>query len=175
MRIALLVIALVLVQDAAVSQITIFGTSADLAPLVVVSLGLLGGAEFGAVIGFVVGLFVDFALVHTLGINSLLYLVVGYAGGRYCELRDPTASQVPPAAGAAATFFVTTGYALIQFFLGVDSPVSVLVVREILLTTVINTLLAVPVYLGIKRWLRPFIDGPRRPSTQTRVRSAIYS
>lgn len=175
-RLALLIIFAVIVQDAAVSQISIFGATADLGPLLVASLGLLGGAEFGAIVGFSVGLFVDLALLQTLGINSLLYLTIGYGAGRYRELRDPTATLVPPVAGAVATFIATAGYAVIQFFLGVDSPVSVLVIREIFLTTAINTLLAVPVFMGVKRWLRPYLDGPRRRSvSRRRVRAAIYS
>ena len=50
-----------------------------------------------------------------------------------------------------------------QFLLGVDAPVSLLLVRQILLTIVLNTLLALPVYLLVRRVVAPFLpDDPRR-------------
>ena len=50
-----------------------------------------------------------------------------------------------------------------QFLLGVDAPVSLLLVRQILLVIVLNTLLALPVYPLVRRVLSPFLpDDPRR-------------
>ena len=43
-RLVVLAFAAVVIQQAAVSQISIFGVSADLAPLVVMSVGLLAGS-----------------------------------------------------------------------------------------------------------------------------------
>ena len=68
LRLAALALVTVIVQIAAVSQISIFGVSADLAPLVVMSVGLLTGSIPGALMGFGMGLLVDSALVETLGV-----------------------------------------------------------------------------------------------------------
>jgi hypothetical protein len=55
------------------------------------------------------------------------------------------------------------GFALLQFLLGVDAPVSFLLLREILMTIVLNTLLALPVYAICRRVLLPLLpDDPRR-------------
>ena len=52
---------------------------------------------------------------------------------------------------------------LLQFLLGVEAPVSAQVVRQILMTIVLNTLLALPVYAVCRRVLLPFLpDDPRR-------------
>ena len=52
---------------------------------------------------------------------------------------------------------------MLQFLLGVDAPVSLLLVRQILLVIVLNTLLALPVYLVCRRVLAQFLpDDPRR-------------
>jgi hypothetical protein len=67
------------------------------------------------------------------------------------------------AVGAAATALSQVGFALLQFLLGVDAPVSVLLLRQILMTIVLNTLLALPVYAIVRRVLAPFLpDDPRR-------------
>lgn len=153
----------VLVQIAAVSQITVLGVTVDLSPLVVASVGLLAGSLPGAVFGFAVGLFVDLALVQTLGVTSLLFIAIGYWAGRLRELRDPAHGLAPVAVGAAATALSTIGFALMQFLLGVQAPVSLLLVRQILMTIVLNTLLALPIYALMRRVLLPFLpDDPRR-------------
>ncbi len=141
----------VVIQQAAISQITIFGVSADLTPLVVMSVGLLAGSMPGAVMGFGTGLFVDMVLVQTLGVTSLLYIAIGYWSGRLRELRDPSHGLVPLALGAACTAFAGIGMAVIQFLLGVDSPVSFQLVQQIFITVLVNTLIALPVYALVRQ------------------------
>jgi rod shape-determining protein MreD len=153
----------VVVQQAAVSQISVFGVSADLTPLVVMSVGLLTGSMLGAITGFGIGLFVDMVFVQTLGVTSLLYIAIGYWSGRVRELRDPSHSLVPLAMGAAATAFAGIGLALIQFLLGVDAPVSLLLVQQIFITILVNTLIALPVYALVRRVIQPALpEDPRR-------------
>ena len=152
-----------ILQLTAVAQITVFGVPADLSPLLVAAVGLLMGSVPGALFGFCVGLFVDTALLQTLGISSLVLTAVGYWAGRLRELRDPAHGLVPVAIGAAATAVYAIGFSVMQFLLGVDAPVSLLLVRQILLTVILNTLLALPVYLLVRRVLSPLLpDDPRR-------------
>jgi rod shape-determining protein MreD len=162
-RLVVLGLSIVILQVAAVSQIELFGTNADLSPLVVGAVGLTIGSLPGAVFGFAVGLFLDLALVQTLGLSSLVYVAVGYGAGRWLELRDPQGALVPFAAGAAATAVATIGYSVMQFLLGVDAPVSILLVREILATILLNALIAGVVQAVVRRWLTPALpDDPRR-------------
>jgi rod shape-determining protein MreD len=152
-----------IIQLSAVSQITVFGVPADLSPLLVASAGFLAGSVAGAAFGFCLGLFVDISLFQTLGVTSLVFTGVGYGAGRVRELRDPAHGLAPVAIGAAATAVAAVGFGLLQFLLGVDAPVSVLLLRQILMTIVLNTLLALPVYALMRRVLLPFLpDDPRR-------------
>ena len=127
------------------------------------SVGLLCGSIPGACFGFGLGLFMDTLLAQTLGLSSLVLLTAGYLAGRLRELRDPAHGLVPVAVGAAGTAIAVIGFTILQFLLGVDAPVSLLMVRQILLVIVLNTLLAMPVYLVCRRVLAPFLpDDPRR-------------
>ena len=163
LRLVLLALGTVVIQEAAVSQISIFGISADLTPLMVMSVGLLAGSLTGAVMGFATGLLVDTVLVQTLGVTSLLYIAIGYWAGRLRELRDPAHGLVPLAAGAAATAVAGIGMTLIQFLLGVDAPVSVLLFQQIFITILVNTLIALPVYALVRLIIQPALpDDPRR-------------
>jgi rod shape-determining protein MreD len=163
LRLAAVALGAVLIQQAAVSQISIFGVTADLGPLVVMSVGLLAGSMPGAIMGFATGLLVDLVLFQTLGVTSLLYIVIGYWSGRVRELLDPAHGLVPLAMGAGATAVAGFGMALIQFLLGVDAPVSALLLQQIFVTILVNTLIALPVYAVVRRILRSTLpDDPRR-------------
>ena len=163
LRLALLALGTVVIQEAAISQVSLFGISADLTPLMVMSVGLLAGSLTGAVMGFATGLLVDTVLVQTLGITSLLYIAIGYWAGRLRELRDPAHGLVPLAAGAAATAVAGIGMTLIQFLLGVDAPVSLLLFQQIFITILVNTLISLPVYAVVRRIIHPALpDDPRR-------------
>jgi rod shape-determining protein MreD len=153
----------VIVQTAAVSQLPVAGANADLSPLLVMAVGLLCGSLAGGCFGFGVGLFVDVVSLQTLGVSSLVLLGVGYGAGRLREARDPEGALVPLAVGAAATLTFALGFALMQFLLGVDAPVSWALVRQTLATLVVNTLIAVPVFALVRRSLGASLpDDPRR-------------
>jgi rod shape-determining protein MreD len=174
-RLTLLVVAVVVLQIAVVAQIVIFDSTADLLPLVALSIGLLAGPVAGATVGFLLGLVADMALLQTLGVSSLLLIGVGYLAGRFREMRDATHKLVPPIGGFLATLGFDACFALVQFLLGVDSSVSPLIIREAIVSAVINGLLAIPVFAAVRAVLRSdLIDDlrpRRRPVTRTRVLS----
>ena len=52
---------------------------------------------------------------------------------------------------------------IIQFLLGVDAPVSWLLLQEIFVSVLVNTLIALPVYSLVRRIVQPALpDDPRR-------------
>ena len=163
LRLALLALVAVLVQIAAVSQLSLLGATPDLAPLIVVAAGMLAGPVAGALMGFSMGLFIDFALLQTLGVSSLVLVLVGHFAGRLREtVRDPEATLLPLAAGAAGTAVALVVFSIMQFLLGVESPVSLELFRQILSTVLINTLLALPVHALVRRILAPALGGRGR-------------
>ena len=77
----------------------------------------------------------------------------------------PSHGLVPLAAGAAATAVAGVGMAIIQFLLGVDAPVSWLLLQQIFITVLVNTIIALPVYAIVKRSAHPgAARGPAPPS-----------
>ena len=162
-RIAALGLLAALLQLTAAAQVSIFGVPLDVSPLIVASVGFLTGSVPGAMLGFCFGLFIDTALMQTLGVTSLVLTAVGYGAGRIRELRDPAHGLAPVAVGAAATLVSAVGVTVLQFLLGVEAPVSVEFLRQVLMTLVLNTLLALPVYAVVRRVLLPYLpEDPRR-------------
>jgi rod shape-determining protein MreD len=162
-RIAMLVVIVVFFQIGVVSEVPVFGVAIDLSPLMVAFVGLLCGSTVGAATGFAVGLLVDLALVQTLGVTSLIFTLIGYWCGRLRELRDPQATLTPLLVGAAASGAATVGYSLMEFLLGVDAPVSLELLRQIVLGVAVNTVVALPMWMIVRRSLEPGLpDDPRR-------------
>jgi rod shape-determining protein MreD len=168
-RMLALALGAVVVQTAAVSQVQVAGGNADLTPLVVMAVALLCGSLTGACFGFVAGLLIDVALLQTLGVSSLVLLAVGYGTGRIREARDPEGFFVPFFAGAAATLAFTVGFSLTQFLLGVEAPLGGALLRQILATVILNTLVALPLYALVRAWLTPSL--PRDPRRRRRPAS----
>jgi rod shape-determining protein MreD len=152
-RIAALSLAIVFFQIGVVSEVTVFGVSVDLSILLVAFIGLMCGSTVGAVCGFAIGLLVDLALVQTLGLTSLVFTLVGYWCGRLRELRDPQAALTPVLVGGAATAVALVGYSLVEFMLGVDAPVSLELLRQIVLGMLVNTIVALPMWVLVRRCL----------------------
>ena len=157
-----------IVQVTFVSQFPVAGGTADLAPLAVMSIGLLCGGLAGASFGFGLGLFLDVSLLQTLGVTSLILVGIGYFAGRLRDgIADTESSLVPLLAGAAATVTMSVSYSIIQFLLDVSAPVSGVLLRQLLATLILNTLLALPVYAIARRWLaRSLPQDPRRRRRQ---------
>jgi rod shape-determining protein MreD len=155
LRLALIVFAAVILQVSFFSLVPILGATPDLLPVVIVSLGLLGGGVVGAVSGFAAGLLLDSVLLQTLGASSLVLLTIGYLAGRYREGFEITNSLVPPLLAGGFTLLAGAGYAAVQLMLGVETPVSLLILREILVQSLLAIILALPVYPLLRRAVRP--------------------
>ena len=168
-RMGAVALATVLLQLGLLSRVEVAGGTADLLPLVVMSIGLLGGALAGAAFGFSIGLVTDLALMDTLGITSLVLLAVGYWCGRAREVHDLEGPLVPLAAGALATLVTLIGLSVLQFLLGADPPLGGVLLRQITATLVLNALLAVPVHWLVTRGIGGSVAAsrPRRRRAHT--------
>ena len=163
-RIVAIVILGVLLQLSFFSEVHVFHTSPDILPALVVVLGLLGGSMTGAVAGFSVGLLLDCLLVAPLGESSLVLLTVGYLAGLYRERFDLSNSLTPPLMCMGLTLLAEAAFAAVRLMLGVDAPISALVVRDILVKSIYAFFLGVPIYLGVRRALRPALITERAAS-----------
>jgi rod shape-determining protein MreD len=162
-RLAAFALLVVFFQIGVVSEVPVFGVNAELCALLVAFAGLLCGSMVGAACGFAVGLFIDLALLQTLGLTSLVFTLVGYWCGRLRELRDPQGALTPLLVGVVATALSLVGYSLMEFMLGVDAPVSFQLLRVIVLGVLVNAVVAVPMWALTRRALEGAMpEDPRR-------------
>jgi len=167
-RLALVVFVSVLLQFGFFSQVPIIGSVANLLPVVVVAIGLLGGAVAGAVSGFATGLLIDAMIGGTPGVASLSLMAAGYLAGRWREGYDIVSSLVPPLLAGALSALAALIYGGLTLTLGIDAPVSVLALREALVQGLLGILLMVPVFPLVRRIVRPaLVDDAGRARSRT--------
>lgn len=174
LRVGILILAVVVIQIACLVQIRMFGGTPDIVPLLVAAVALYAGSVSGAATGFATGLLLDLALGTNVGASSLVLTCVGYGVGRYREQRDPAHGLTPIPVAAAATAAYVIGYSAVSFMLSIDAPVSLLVLREMLMTVVLNALIALPFFALARRMLRPVLvldPSPRRRTGDAQVPS----
>jgi rod shape-determining protein MreD len=157
LRLGLLLLLTVVLQLSAVGQIAVFGGHIDLVPLAVAAVAFYAGSVSGAATGFAMGFLLDLAAGQTMGLSSLVLTAIGYAVGRFREVRDPGHGLAPIPVGAAATAGWVTAFAAVSFMLDIGAKVSPLVIRDMLVTTLVGALVALPVFAASRRLLRPVL------------------
>ena len=169
-RLVAIVILGVILQLSFFSQVSFFHVSPDVLPALVVVLGLLGGTLTGAVCGFWVGFLLDCLLIAPLGGASLVLLATGYLAGLFRERFEIHSALVPPLLCMGLTLFAELGFGAVELMLGIDAPISGLVIRDMLLKSIFAFFLGWAIYVGVRRALRPaLVEEPmvrrdRRPT-----------
>jgi rod shape-determining protein MreD len=139
----------------AFSQITVSGGHADLVVLAVAAVAYHAGSARGSAAGFTAGLLLDVLSGATMGASSLVLTAVGYGVGRFREVGDPLHGLMPIPVGVAATAGWVVALGAVALMLDTGAPVSPLVLRDMVVTVLLNALLALPVFAGARTLLRP--------------------
>jgi rod shape-determining protein MreD len=145
----------VIAQISGLGSGRVLGAHLDLVPLAVAAVAIYGGAVPGAAMGFGTGLLLDLLVGQTMGISSLVLTAVGYGVGRYREVRDPAHGLMPIPVGAAATLGWVLAFAAVAFMLEIGATVSPLIFRDMIATTILGAIFAMPVFAICRRVLRP--------------------
>jgi rod shape-determining protein MreD len=153
-RLAVVLVVATLLQTAVAPFIRILGASPDFALIIIVCVALMKGSETGAVFGFLTGMMVAVALMEPFGLSAFVFVLVGYFAGRYAETADLSAGFAPLFTTFAATLAAGLLFAMAQFLLERQVPLGFFVGRVLVPSLVINTLLAAPLYLVVRLWLR---------------------
>lgn len=169
-RLVVLGLIVSILQTAFFSGLRIFGSSPEVALLVVLAVGLLGGSLTGAVFGFSVGFLLDCLLMSDLGALALTLMAVGYLAGRYREDVGKPTRLALVLLGGLFTLFGGGLLAVIQLGLGVDATLTGGVMRDLFTETLLGFILVVPVVMLVRLSLRSALieDEPSAESRRTR-------
>ena len=99
-----------------------------------------------------------------------MLLSVGYLAGLYRERFDVTSSLVPPLLCMGLTLFAQLAFGAMQLMLGIDAAVDALIIRDVLIKSIYAFFLGVPIYLALRRILRPALVDVREGRRRVRPR-----
>lgn len=145
----------ILLQNVFFSMVEVFGASVWILPALAAVFGLLGGSMVGATVGFAIGFFADGLTDGPLGTACLVFMGIGYATGLYRERGDQPPTLAAALIAGAATFAASVALGLFTVLLGFDGYLSAAALPDLLLQSVYGFLLAVPLFILLRRILRP--------------------
>lgn len=157
-RLAAVLVVAVALQTSVAPHLRLLGANPDFALIVVVCVALIKGSETGAVFGFLTGMITAIALMEPLGVAAFVFVLIGYFAGRYAETADLPAGFAPLLTAFVATLVANLLFALAQFLLGREVPLGFFLGRVLVPSLVFNTLLAAPIYLLTRLWLKGKAD-----------------
>lgn len=173
-KVALVIVLAMVVQDAVLNQIAVLGSHPDVMILLPATAGIVGGAEIGAVMGFFAGIAADLLLVTPFGLSAVVYVVVGYAVGSF--VASPFGHDFYNARifGAFLSAIVgTLVYAIVAAFIGQPG----ILTSQLIVTTFVVGIAALalaPVVYALWDWalrdVRRLGFGSRMPSGGSALR-----
>jgi rod shape-determining protein MreD len=150
----MLVLVAALVQVSIMFRIEIGDAYPNVLILVVASIALLTGSVSGAAHGFLAGVAVATFAALPLGTHALMGTLIGYTIGRVGEALVTDDHPVPPLlAGVFATLAMQLGQPLVEFLVNPAVGQVHGFVGKAIMMTIISSVLAVPVYLLVRRVL----------------------
>lgn len=161
LRIGLVILASLLIQNGLFSMVEFLGASIWILPAVVVIFGLLGGSMVGATVGFAVGFLGDALTDGPLGTACLVFMGIGYGAGLYRERGDQPQVFVASATAAGATLLANLALGLLTVLLGFDGYLSAAALPDLVLQTAYAFVLAAPLFILIRRILKPALVDER--------------
>lgn len=168
-RIGLVLFVAILLQNTFFSMVSVFGASIWIMPALAAIFGLLGGSMVGATVGFLIGFLADGLTGGPLGTACLIFMAIGYATGLYRERRDQPPTLAAALIAAASTYAASVAFGLFTVVLGFDGYLSSAALPDLLLQGIYGFLVALPLFILIRRILRPALveemgHVPRRPT-----------
>jgi rod shape-determining protein MreD len=150
-RLALLLIAIVLVQTTILPYLRVFDVVPDLGLVATVALAYREGPESGAIFGFAAGLSMDLFLQTPLGLSALAYALTGYFIGVLQGALVRTAWWVSPFLGALGGIIGGLLFIGIGAIVGQEQLFALRSLRIVLLAAVYDALVA-PIIFPIVRF-----------------------
>lgn len=150
-RLSLIAFVLLSLQTTMFADMKPFGETLDVMLLAAAATGVVGGSQYGALAGFIMGIAIDLVLVSPFGVSPLVYGVVGFLAGYTTTLTfQPTwyMHALFVAAASAAGVFL---FAFVQYVVGPRAPLDSSLVQTAVVLGCANGILA-PLAMPLQRW-----------------------
>ena len=123
--------------------IKVFDVVPNIALILVVLFSLTSNVVMGGFIGLFTGLLYDILIMDVIGINALIYFLIGIILGSFSDEINKENKMLYVFVTAIATVFYHVVTAFIMFFLKMNIYNIVLIIDKIIIQIIINSLLCI--------------------------------
>jgi len=150
-KVPLVVLLVLTIQMSWLSGLRSAGIHADAMLLLPIAAGIVGGAESGALVGFLAGLAADVFLLTPFGLSALVYCLVGFGVGAVQGNVIRAAWWISPLTAIAASAGGVVLYGLVGAVVGQTQLLHADLLAIAGWVAVVNGLLAIPV-VRLMQW-----------------------
>ena len=150
LRLTLVIIAVVVLQVSVLLNLQLGGVHPEIVWLLPVAAALLGGAEYGALVGFVAGFALDCMLPTPFGLSAFVGVLLGYGLGLAAERTGLAADGgvwwLVPALGFGLSIVAVLAYAAFGIVFGEDQFSSLNYLALLSVVPLGGAIFAIPVW-----------------------------
>lgn len=159
-RVLLVMLIVLIAQSSFVLSIRFDSVHPDLLWLLPITAALIGGPDFGALVGFWSGLAFDLVLPTPFGLSALIGCILGYAMGAATAAMDKRAVWLRPLAAVIGSVAADMLFAVTGAVFGQSQMVRVNFLTLFLVVAISSVIFVLPIG-RLMRWATA-IDNPRR-------------
>ncbi|MGB4312298.1 MAG: rod shape-determining protein MreD [Natronincolaceae bacterium] len=149
--IGLIILFNLILQSTLFQWVEIYGVVPNTSLILVMSFAIYSGRNRGAVIGFLMGILQDIIFGRTIGLNALVFMVIGYLIGLMDQKISKDNLLIPFVLTMLATVFYETINLLLLFLLGCRIEL-LNIIKKMLITEVIyNSFVSLVIYYYISK------------------------
>lgn len=149
---ALIIIVNIVLQSTILPYFNIFGIVPNTALVIVVTISLLRGKYYGSFFGLCTGVVQDILFGYAIGVNGLIYFLMGYMIGTIQKNLDTENKVIPVMCSALSTIFYNFSYFLLMFFLSRNIPIPIMLKNVFSLEILYNSILSIFIYKLFSRF-----------------------
>jgi rod shape-determining protein MreD len=139
-------------QSTVLQFVTVFGVVINITLVMLVVMSLQTNEIYGGTLGLMLGMFNDLLYYQSFGINSLIFLVIGFSLGSLSENVYKFDLLTNFYFTAAATVVFHLLFYVINYFLKIDAASIVYMFRPIVIELILNVIILIPI-LKLERYI----------------------
>lgn len=147
----LVILVNIIFQSTLLPYFSIFGILPNTALILIIIVALLKGKYFGAFFALIMGLIQDILFSSVIGVNALIYFIIGYLIGLSRKSLDTENNFIHVIFTIITTVFYNSIYALFLFFLSRDLDSQIVLKNIFSLEILYNTILVLVIYKPLSK------------------------
>jgi len=152
-----------LFQSTLFQYFSILGVVPNTSLILIVSFALISGKRTGAIIGICIGLLQDIFFCDVIGVNTLIYFIIGYLVGLTDQKVFKENMFLPFAFTGLSTLFYHIAYFFFMYFLSVSVQFMKLINDVVFIEMIYNSIISIFIYKKILQvYLEPRMSFRKR-------------